>query len=83
MQVRFVERYGKYFPGANPLLEPALAAALIARGVCRPMCAEAAPQVAASEPPVEEPTDVDAEAPTLPVEEVKPAPAQHRGPRRR
>lgn len=74
MQVIFTQRCGKYFPGANPLLEPAVALVLIGRGVCRPVCA--APP--APEPPVEEPTDVKPEAPTLPVEEPKPTAALRR-----
>lgn len=52
MQVRFTKRYCAWWPGANPTIDDALAQKLIAEGYC--------------EPAVDEPTEVDADAPTLP-----------------
>lgn len=86
MRVRFLQRCGAYFPGADPVLDRDEAARVIALGFAEPFDKPAPPAPKPApipEPVVEEPTEVDAEAPTLPVEESKPAPAPQRAIRRR
>ena len=67
MQVRFLQRYGAYWPGANPVLDAVEAARLIAGGYCEPFDKPTPPVV---EPPAvdvdatpDEPTEVEAPAP--------------------
>lgn len=76
MRVRFLQRCGAYFPGADPVLDREEAARLIGLGVCEPFD-KPAPKPA-PEPTPEEPTDVQEDAPTLPPEEKPAAPVRRR-----
>lgn len=81
MRVRFTKRHCGWFPGSDPILDPTEAARLIFLGVAEPYDKPAPPAPKPApipEPPVEDPTDVEPEAPTLPVEEPKPAPQRGR-----
>lgn len=63
MQVRFLQRCGAYWPGADPVLEAVEAARLIASGVCVPFDSPAPPAPVAAPVDVEgtpdEPTDLE------------------------
>ena len=68
MHVRFLQRWGAYWPGANPVLEAVEAARLIAGGICEPFDKPPAPPAPAGDvaAPPDDPTDLE---PTLPAEE--------------
>lgn len=66
MRVLFIERYGAYYPGADPNLDKDEATRLIALGVCKPYeePAAPAPEPVAEEVVVEELDKTDIEQPT-------------------
>lgn len=52
MRVRFVERYGAWWPGADPVIDADLATDLTKRGFCVPFDAPVVAQVPEPEPVV-------------------------------